>query len=168
MRTVIVAASVFAAAALLALVVPVPATATQCVPERDLAASAAANFVGHVVTLEPGKTRAAVVVESVAAGGDLRRGDRVWVLDTSPPRTEIAGRLLVGARYRFLPSREARPFQINGCSAKRLSGFMLPPTAVREVAPDWVFPAMGFLFVLGCVFGGWFTRQRMTRRRRSA
>lgn len=165
MRTVILAASVFAAVALLGLVVPGRATATQCVPERELAASAAVNFVGHVVTLERDKGRATVVIDSVAAGRDLRRGDRVSVLDTSPPRTEIAGKLLVGARYRFLPTLEARPFRINGCSAKRLGGFVLPPTAVREVAPDWMLPAMGFLFVLGGVAGAWVMRRRATRRR---
>ncbi len=166
MRTLILTASLLAA--LVVLVAPARALAAQCVEEREIAASAAANFVGHVVTLDRDKRRAAVVVEWVAAGRDLRRGDRVGVLDISPPNTEIAGKLLVGARYRFLPSREARPFAIDGCSAKRLGGFVLPPTAVREVTPGWVFPAIGFLFVLGCVAGGWFTRQRLTRRWRNS
>ncbi len=168
MRPLSLAATVFAAAALVGLVVPDRALATQCVAERELAASAGANFVGHVVALERDKRRAAVVVDSVTAGRDLRRGDRVGVLDISPPRTEIAGKLLVGARYRFLPSREARPFEINGCSAKRLGGFVLPPTPAREVAPGWVFPAMGLLFLLGCVVGSRFRRPRVARRPRSS
>ena len=161
MRALILAASALAAGALLTLTGRDSAMATQCVGDRELAASAAVNFVGHVVTIERGRRAAVVVVDSVAAGRGLRAGDRVRVLDTSPPRAETAGKLVLGARYRFRPSRGARPFEINGCSAERLSGFVLPPTAV----PDWVIPAMGSLFVLGCAVGGWFVRRTGRRQR---
>ncbi len=101
----------------------------------------------------------------MAAGRGIRVGDRVRVRDTSPPRSTVAVTLVVGARYRFRPSREGRPFEVNRCTADRLGGFVLPPVRVREVVPAWAAPGLALAFALGCAVGARFMRRRPARPR---
>lgn len=141
------------------------AAQASCISKKEVAAGAAANFVGHVIEIREGASApvATVAVES-AASGPVEIGQRVEVTGTKPAAPGFAGSLRLAGRYRFWPQDPKQPFEVNECLSQRLAGFVLPKGSayrvVTERSPWWTWPAIAAALLAGSLLGYGLARRR--------